>query len=248
MAVNGINSSQNVYEQINQREQANSTQKTENADNEMFMELLIAQLKNQDPTAPTDTNAFMQQISSMSMVESMNNLNSNMESFTGSMLSSQQALQASSMVGKSVYVESNTVPIGQNGANAWAEGYAVLDEATENLRVKVYDSSGSLITTADMGAQDKGEAPFYWQSPMVDSDQPVDPSDPDGDKIQVVQYPPGEYKFVAQVPDEDGVYKDVAVAMNMPVNSVSLNGSGVGMELNTPAGSYKMSEIVKVGA
>merc|ERR1712000_235342 len=47
----------------------------------------------------------MQQISSMSNVESINNLATSVENMSNSLLSSQAALQASSMVGQTVFAE-----------------------------------------------------------------------------------------------------------------------------------------------
>ena len=74
----------------------------------MFMRLMIAQLQNQDPSSPADTTDFMQQIATMSQVESINQLNTSINEMSQSMLSSQAALQASAMVGQSVYIPGDT--------------------------------------------------------------------------------------------------------------------------------------------
>ena len=115
MSVNNVNNSQSVFEQINQQNRANATNNSSSgtdaaasqaqSDSDMFMRLMIAQLQNQDPTSPADTSDFMQQIATMSEVESINNLTKSFENMSNSLLTSQAALQASSMVGQSVYTK-----------------------------------------------------------------------------------------------------------------------------------------------
>lgn len=267
--VNGVGSSSNVYENINSENLNKRITQETNADNDMFMQLLIAQLKNQDPTSPTDTNAFMQQISSMSMVEGITNLNTSMDGLSSTMLNSQNALQASTMVGKDVYVPENQVPVGQNGARDWVEGKVILPQDTGNVRMKVYDEKGGLLMTVDLEENDKGDVPFAWQSPSESTKVPQDPNQPydaetnpwarvDNTKpydaetnpyatVDVPKYGAGEYKFVAQYLDDDGVtYKDAQVLTKVPVNSVSLTNGGAGMELNTPAGTFSMSDVTEI--
>lgn len=48
-------------------------------DGDMFMKLLVAQLKYQDPSKPMDTGAMMQQTASMSMVEKINEMATNID-------------------------------------------------------------------------------------------------------------------------------------------------------------------------
>lgn len=43
-------------------------------DGELFMQLLITQLKNQDPSAPMDTNAMISQTTQLSMMEKLNTI------------------------------------------------------------------------------------------------------------------------------------------------------------------------------
>lgn len=59
--------------------QVNATNNTK-MDSDMFMKLLVAQLKYQDPSKPMDTAAMMQQTASLSMVEQMNEMSTNVES------------------------------------------------------------------------------------------------------------------------------------------------------------------------
>lgn len=67
-------------------------------DSSVFMDLLVTQLKNQDPSSPMDTNAMIQQTSQLSMVEQLTQLAT--DSSQG--LSVQQRAAAADLIGKAV--------------------------------------------------------------------------------------------------------------------------------------------------
>ena len=69
-----------------------------------FLQLLIAQLKNQDPTQPTDSTQFMSQLATFSEVEQTANSNSKLDS----LLTSSALAQADTVIGHTV-----TSPDGQ---------------------------------------------------------------------------------------------------------------------------------------
>jgi flagellar basal-body rod modification protein FlgD len=76
---------------------ANTTDKTK-MDKDMFLKLLVAQLKYQDPTKPADATAFLSQTAQFTQVEKLDNVSSSLQS----MVISQQILQASGLVGRTV--------------------------------------------------------------------------------------------------------------------------------------------------
>ena len=70
-----------------------------------FMKLLVAQLKNQDPLAPTDNQAFIAQLAQFSSLEEMQGVNENLVALA--MLQEGNALlgqltESSALIGKSV--------------------------------------------------------------------------------------------------------------------------------------------------
>lgn len=75
-------------------------------DSEAFMNLLVTQLKSQDPGSPMDTNAMMTQTTQLASMEQLTALNSTItESF-----SLQMRMAASGLVGKQVsYTDSSGV-------------------------------------------------------------------------------------------------------------------------------------------
>jgi len=67
-------------------------------DGDMFMQLLVTQLKNQDPSSPMDTNAMMAQTTQLSMMSKLTELSST----STQDFSLQMRTAAASLIGKSV--------------------------------------------------------------------------------------------------------------------------------------------------
>ncbi|MFN3880249.1 MAG: flagellar hook assembly protein FlgD [Nitrincola lacisaponensis] len=214
----------NIFDQINQKNQQNSTQKSGNDDNQMFMKLLIAQLQNQDPTSPADTSDFMQQISSMTMVETMTEMSKTFQTMSNSLLSSQSALQASSMVGQRVFINTDIAQLTQDGGAI--QGTLSLASSSTNVRISIYDQGGNLVDRVNMGSVPGGERSFVWNA---------------GEDV-----PAGNYQIVAEAYEGDR-YKQVDTWMPFTVNSVSLGQNGIGMKVNTSIGSIDFSDVKQLG-
>jgi flagellar basal-body rod modification protein FlgD len=67
-------------------------------DGEMFMSLLVTQLRNQDPSSPMDTNGMIQQTASLASMEQLTSLSS----VTQDNYALQQRIAASSIIGNQV--------------------------------------------------------------------------------------------------------------------------------------------------
>ena len=79
---------------------------------EAFMELLVQQLKNQDPLSPMDNDKFIAQLTQLSSLEGIQNLNDNMVGLAvlqqGNALMN-QLTQSSALIGKDVtYIDMET--------------------------------------------------------------------------------------------------------------------------------------------
>lgn len=69
-----------------------------------FLQLLIAEMKNQDPTNPMDTSQYMSQFAQLSSVEQAMQTNTKLDS----LLSSQSLSQADGLIGKNVSFTDST--------------------------------------------------------------------------------------------------------------------------------------------
>ncbi len=216
-------SATSVFDQINKKNQTSSTTTQAESDSQMFMQLMIAQLQNQDPSSPADTSSFMQQISNMTMVESITGLASTMSDLSESLTTSQAALQASSMVGQTAFVKTEDATL---YAGKPVEGAYLLDTSASDVVVSVYNSAGQLVDKWSEGAQVTGDHNFSWSG---------------GNNL------PGDYRVVVQAKTSDGKSTTVDSFIGHTVNSVTLGQQGVGMSVNTNAGAFSVSDIIQLG-
>ncbi len=112
-----------------------------NLDENDFLNLLVAQLKYQDPSQPVDSSQFMSQTAQFTQVQQMDE----MTKATESVLSLQQGLAASALVGKTVQY---TLADGTTGSGtAVSASFGVASNAEPTIRVGTQDIPLSSITT-----------------------------------------------------------------------------------------------------
>src|SRR6202521_2336273 len=104
-----------------------------------FLTLMLAQLKNQDPTSPVDSNTFLSQLASLSEVQGITNLNTSFSALSGSMVSS-QALQASSLLGHQALVSSSTATLATAGGTI--TGAVAVPQTTSGVTLNISNSAG----------------------------------------------------------------------------------------------------------
>jgi len=121
-----------------------------------FLQLMTTQLQDQDPTSPVSDSDFFSQIAQFSEVSGINQLNSSFTSMA-SQLSSSQTLQAASLIGQSVLVPGTTGQLTSSGLYG-----AVQVPASGDVTVNIYNPSGTLVNTLDLGVQSAGTVPFTW--------------------------------------------------------------------------------------
>jgi len=85
-----------------------STPKSTTVDYNAFLQLLVAQLKNQDPTEPTDNAQLMAQLASFSSVEQQVQMNTKLDQ----LLTSNALGDASNLIGKTIS-SSEGLPLGK---------------------------------------------------------------------------------------------------------------------------------------
>lgn len=191
-----------------------------------FFALLTQQLSYQDPTKPVENDQMISQMTNFTMADGITALNTNFESFAASMTSN-QALQASSLVGQKVLIPTDmAVKQGEDSV----EGRFVLPQSSQNMQLRVEDEAGQLIRTIDLGTKVNGSHEFSW-----------DGLDNNGNPVA-----DGHYKIVVQgtIGNERTT---LPVSTYTQVQSVSLGSNGTGLTVNTSAGSVKLSDIEEIG-
>ena len=81
-----------------------TTTSSNSVDYNTFLQLLVAEMKNQDPTNPMDTSQYMAQFAQLSTVEQAMQTNSKLDA----LLSSQSLSQANGLIGKTVSFTDST--------------------------------------------------------------------------------------------------------------------------------------------
>ncbi len=179
-----------------------------------FLELMITQLQNQDPLSPQDNTQFIAQLAQFSSVEGLERLNTNFEGFAGN-FTSNRALQASSLVGRSVTVDGDRSVLQQGDLVA---GVATLPATTTDLNFNIYGSSGELLRQIPVGFQRSGDVNFRWDGAAFEVNGEV--IDLSGSPL-----PPGEYRFEATA-TQDGDVEQLDIAVSANVNSVTVEPDG----------------------
>ena len=192
---------------------------------EQFLELMTTQLQNQDPFKPMESGDFLAQIAQFSTVEGIGNLNKGFEELSTSLVSN-QALQASSLIGRSVLAPTGVATLEQGGS---IRGSAQIPAASSDVTVSVYDQGGQLIRRIDLGSQAAGDVNFQW----------------DGLKDDGQFAAPGNY-FVTAEASVDGRNEAVDTLLASEVRSVTLsNSGGLLLDLNG-IGSLDFKEVRQI--
>jgi len=257
MSINEVNSGASVLDQYRTPTQ------TESKDNELgknaFLELMVAQLNNQNPLEPTDNQAFVAQLAQFSSVEGLDNLNETAESMA-SQFTSNAALQASSLVGQSVIVEGNDKGLLTQGGVV--SGFVDVPAATGDMMLTIQSASGQTLEQVSLGAHGQGPMSVRWDgyNLMVDGDiVDLDRSktnleqyyrdangdvvlDDNGDPIENV-YPPGQYVFKLSGTIA-GESEQLGMQMSSRVDSVTMSAGG-GVTLNLTGGERATMDQIK---
>ncbi|OPX88933.1 flagellar hook capping FlgD N-terminal domain-containing protein [Pelotomaculum sp. PtaB.Bin117] len=104
-----------------------------NLDKNAFLQLLVTQLKNQDPSSPQDSSQFVAQMAQFSMLEQLTNLN---DEITKLKLS-QDMSQASALIGHQVKITSVSTDSNGNSTNSEVSGQVEKVTVTDDT-VQVY--------------------------------------------------------------------------------------------------------------
>ena len=194
-----------------------------------FLQLLVTQLKNQNPLSPQDNGAFVAQLAQFSSLEGINTLNDSVNAISSN-FSSSQALQASSLVGRSIITQTDKALVDTSKSMT---GSVAVTSAVGNVSIKITDKDGNVVRTIDMGAQSAGTSDFIW----------------DGKNEKGEVAPAGTYTFAATTKNDKGDAVALSTSLPATVTSVTLSKTGGEMLLNLAGGmgSVKLSQIQTIG-
>ena len=194
-----------------------------------FLQLLVTQLRNQDPTSPQSSSEFAAQLAQFSSVEQLTNISQSMtgqaqqlaglaraigqvsagQGAMAGQLSNRIDLQsASGLIGQTVQVESDAV--------AWngTEPAAVrvhLGGAVREVEVTIRNAAGETVRVLRAGAHAAGTLDLAWDGAGTDG-QPM---------------PPGSYTASVRATDSAGAPVAAAPAFTGRVDRITVENDGV---------------------
>lgn len=150
---------------------------------EAFLKLLVAQMSNQDPLAPQDSEKYVEQLTQFSSLEQMMNLNDGVNNLALGQMSnnSQEAVR---FVGREVVARGDELSLEADGEVPIR--YQVDPEA-DTVTISIYGSDGKLVRQSQVPA-DRGGGVYEW----------------DGRDEQGRPMPAGRYQLSIEAADAGG--------------------------------------------
>ena len=194
-----------------------------------FLQLLVAQLRNQDPTSPQDGHEFAAQLAQFSSVEQLTNIDASLSSqaellteLAGALteLQAGQSQMASELAGR-IDLQAASGLIGQtvqvsNGAVAWSgEGSAPialrLSGDVREVTVTIRDAEGDVVRTLRADALAAGDHTLTW----------------DGAQSDGSPAPAGTYTAEVSAVGTDGQAVDTTPVLTGTVDRLTVESDGV---------------------
>jgi flagellar basal-body rod modification protein FlgD len=166
-----------------------------------FLKIFLAQLSQQDPTAPVDSQAFVAQLAQFSTLELQQNANTDLESLMMGQAAAEQTAMTG-MVGKDVTYTTNSVSL---TAGQSASIGATLGSSASSVTAIVTDANGKSVRTITLGAQPAGTLSIPWDGrdgagtplPSGRYTVSVTAADPTGASVPVTQTGSGQVTGIA---------------------------------------------------
>lgn len=174
-----------------------------------FLKLLVTQMKNQDPLNPMDNAQVTSQMAQLSTVTGIDKLNATLQALSDSMTSN-QSLQAASMIGHGVLVPGKGVDLGSSSGVGGFE----LAQSVDSAQISISDSTGALVRSINLGAQPAGIAKWQW----------------DGRNDSGVSVADGSYTFTVSAA-QAGTKVDAMALQFGVVSSVTQSKQGVALSV-----------------
>jgi len=128
---------------------------------DMFLKLLIAQMKNQDPTKPQDPTQMVTQLAQFNALQQQIDTNTYLQQMANAQ--SSNASNAASYLGHTAVVNTSNFTFDGSTAQKFLVN---LGSAAANATVKIIDANGNTVATLNNGALPAGTSPFTWNGTM----------------------------------------------------------------------------------
>lgn len=182
---------------------------------DQFLQLLVAQMQNQDPINPMDGKEFASQLAQFNSVEQLIGVNEGLKELSQSqqlMRSELTNSMASSLTGKHVRALSNKVNL-QSGKDANIN--YDLNNAANEVEIVIRDSSGNAVRRETIEGATAGENSWSW----------------DGKSNDGIEVPDGQYNVEINATSGDESVK-ARMFIEGTANKVRFTGEGVKVSID----------------
>jgi flagellar basal-body rod modification protein FlgD len=183
-----------------------------------FLQLITAQLTDQNPMQPADPTQFVSQLEGMSEVSSMQSMQSS--------LAASQIMNGTTLLGHSVLAPGTTATLAAGGGIA---GAVTAPQGASQLTVSITDSSGNPVTSFNVAPNGSGLTPFSWN----------------GTTSTGTAAPAGQYTIAVSA-SVNGASQQVDPMVISKVSTVTIDPTSQSVDVNTDSGSVPLSSIVAV--
>ncbi len=137
-----------------------------------FLTLLVAQLKNQDPTNPLENNELTSQLAQISTLNGIEKLNTTLGSISGQ-INNNESVQASTLIGHGVMIPGTTVLAGSSTTTPFG---VELEQPADKVTATITNKDGTVVQTIELGALKAGVHTFSWDGKLTDGTTATDGS------------------------------------------------------------------------
>nr|BFD64286.1 hypothetical protein BdHM001_29670 [Bdellovibrio sp. HM001]BFD68478.1 hypothetical protein HAGR004_35000 [Bdellovibrio sp. HAGR004] len=196
-----------------------------NLDKDAFFRLMMAQMKNQDPTNPLKSHEMAAQLANFSSLEQMQNMNRTLDEMKNGQKPSEN-FQALNLIGKAVAGDSSKVVRGVNDKEHDFK-FNLPMEASE-VTVKVRDAEGTVVRTYNLKGLKQGANKLTWN----------------GEDERGMKSLPGEYQFMAEAKTADGKKMGIKTDFDGMITGVSYSSEGPVLHVGNQA--IRFSDVKKI--
>ena len=135
-------------------------------DKQAFLELLVTQMRHQDPMNPLKQEEYAANLAQFSSVEQLSNLNERFDQMYQSNMQLNQSISnilSTTLVGRNVRAQGNSLTYSGDGGNTV---HFNLGSAAHEVKIVVRDSEGQIVDTEELGYRQEGDQTWEWDGKL----------------------------------------------------------------------------------
>lgn len=194
-------------------------------DKDAFMKLMLAQMKNQDPTNPLKSHEMAAQLAQFTSLEQLQNMNTSLTEIKNGQKPT-ESFQALNFIGKAVSGDSAKL-VRSKGDTEHDFNFVLPDDA-KSVQIKVRNQQGEIVRSVDLKDMKKGQNKWVWN----------------GQNDNGMSAMTGEYQFVIEA--KNAADKKLAVKTDFDgiISGVSYTNEGPVLVVGNQ--SVKLKDVKKI--